>query len=350
MRIVLLALIAWSAPAHADPAPLTIHTELGDWATTVDELRKNGGRAVHVEAHDENGQVPCDDYRLALDEAGSRAFVLGECDPVRQTIELRLIDRHFLFTRVENITQPILPTLTASRPPAPPPPFVSETCWAVIGPSVIDPESGERKTIAPERLALTVEPIAAHAQAIAFDHAWLVRVPKRAGIDQVRYALVPWHSESASKSGLRMELETPPGIVSTPLPLRCQGDPLGPLATRAVPNRLETIDVNGAPITLRRRQSDAGLIAQAIFGPAAVTLGVVGTLLAGIPMTAAGDGPREHWHQRDVGVGVLVAGTALIAVGGYLTYSELRRRALRRGTETVSPRLAFHPESASLSF
>ena len=47
------------------------------------------------------------------------------------------------------------------------------------------------------------------------------------------------------------------------------------------------------------------------------------------------------------GVGVLAAGSALIAVGGYLTYPELRRRALRRGTETVSPRLAFHPESLS---
>jgi hypothetical protein len=350
MRILLLALMASSAPAHADPAPLILHTELGDWATTVDELRKNGGRTIHVEARDEKGPVRCGDYRLALDEAGSRAFVVGKCDPVTQTIELRLIDRHFLFTRVENLAQPILPTLTASRPPAPPPPFVSETCWAVIGPTVIDPESGERKTIAPERLALTVEPSSARAQAIAFDHAWLVRVPKSAGMDRVRYALVPWHSESASKSGLRMELETPPGIVSTPLPLRCEGDPLGPWATRAVPNRLETIDVNGAPITLRRRQSDAGLVTQAIFGPSLLVVGGVGTLLVGIPLTAAGDGPYHHWHERDVGIGVLAASTALVAVGGYLTYSELRRRALRRGTETISPRLAFHPESASLSF
>ena len=101
-------------------------------------------RAIHVEAHDGNGQVRCGDYRLALDEAGCRAFVLGKCDPVTQTTELRLIDRHLLFTRVENIAQPILPTLTASRPPAPPPPFVSETCWAVIGPTVIGSRASDR--------------------------------------------------------------------------------------------------------------------------------------------------------------------------------------------------------------
>ncbi len=349
----LLVVSTSAAPAFADSA-LTIRTvEGGDWSHTVDELRANGlpQHGVHVEVRDADDQlVRCADYVLSLDAAGARAFFIGDCDPATQTTELCLNDRTFLYNHAEGIAQPILPALVASRPPSPvvTPPVIA-SCWALVGPQVIDPESGLPKVVAPAGLALSLAPTQANVQTIAFDRGWLVRVLKSAGVVDLSYALVPWHSGGSGRHrGPSMALDVPPGIVRTPLHLRCDHDPLGSMAAgeTLVPQRLRTFDSLGAPVTLRRRQSDGELVAQQIIGMAFLSLGTAGTLYAGIPLTVAGG---DHGRVRIAGLGVIGGGLALGAAGAAMFFTARTRSTLRNGTRTVSA-VAFHPESASLTF
>ncbi len=194
--------------AHADGLTIRV-VGGGDWAHTVDELRAHGEpmHAVQIEVHDEAGDVVrCGDYSLQLDADGERAFFVGDCNPATQTTELCFTDRHYLYAHPDGIAQPIVPSLVARRPPPPTPPMpppADETCWALVGPTLVDPETRETKVVSPVGVGLSFAATTTPVEAVAFDRGWLVRVPRRAGSKRFRMRWCPgtWAPRVAVRRG-----------------------------------------------------------------------------------------------------------------------------------------------------
>jgi hypothetical protein len=335
--------------ARAEAAWTVRSAEHGSWSDSIARLR-DGCRApctIHVEVQNDAGAgVRCRDYTLTLDAAARRAFLVGACDPATDRTALTLTDRHHLFLHVGDLAVPIVPDVSAAAPPRPPPPPPPmppppgfDTCWALIGPTVRDPETGEPRAVRPVDVApsFTADPPTG-VESIAFDRGWLVRVPIAHAPEALDYALVPWHTTTSSKRGPRMELDSPRGLVRSPLHLRCGGDPLGAIAgsaTTPVPSRLDTTTADGVKVTLRRSRSDGSLTAQKIFGVLLPPIGGVLAVFVGPPVL--GMSTRDP-GLLGPGIGLVVGGVAIVAGGLTLYFTARTRSVLRRGTVTVSSR------------
>jgi hypothetical protein len=317
--------------------------EHGAWADTVQALRErcDAGQhcVVHVQLSDGDGVVACAHYRLNPDDAARRAFSVGACDPASNATELTVADRHFFYSHAGGMAQLVTPLLYPSRwpPPAPvvapTPPPADPSCWALVGPTLTDPETHAAKSVDPRRLMVSLAPGSpANAQTIAFDQGWLVRVPGQS-VTQLQYALVPWHKQRSGKS-TAVVLDVPEGVVRMPLALRCGVDPLGQVAPiPQVPQRLLVTDAEGRPVTLRRRQSDGALTAQLVLGKLFTILGPAASLEGSLLALYGGS---VHSRLSQAGIGSVVGGGLLDLAGYLMAFNADRRQATRRWTSTVS--------------
>jgi hypothetical protein len=88
------------------------------WPETVAALEHDPraqGRHVAVRVVDHSGQVaPCGFYALTFDEAGARAFTIGQCDPATSATDLTLVSRTDLFSHDSVVPRPRLIRLAAT--------------------------------------------------------------------------------------------------------------------------------------------------------------------------------------------------------------------------------------------
>jgi hypothetical protein len=170
-------------------------------------------------------------------------------------------------------------------------------------------------------------------QQIAFDRGWLLRVPSERGVETLQYALVPWHTASSRHTPPHLALDEPPGMVRTPLRLRCGGDPLGGIHDGGVvvPRRVETHDPAGWPVTLIRRRSDGELFAQEFFGMMMQSLGGAAAFYGGIPLLVVAASDSKY---LPIGVAVFGGGLTLMATGLTLFFTARTQVTLRNGTQT----------------
>lgn len=124
LRFLLVAsalALPFSAPrAHAQDGVLAIDVVGGpSWAETVAALEHDvgaQGRRLSLRVVDRHGQVaPCGYYALTFDEAGSRAFSVGACDPATSATEVTLVSRTDLFSHEGVVPTPRTIRLTATE-------------------------------------------------------------------------------------------------------------------------------------------------------------------------------------------------------------------------------------------
>ncbi len=337
---------ALGGAAAADPALTVRALEAEDLAAAISRLREGlVGPTLHIQVvNDQGAIVPCGGYALAFDEDGRRAFVTGSCDPQTSSTELILTNPHALFIHTAGIAQPIRPVITATVPPPPPPlpPPPASTCWAVIGPTLLDPETGRPQPLNPTKLFPKTEGLAANTfvQVIAFDQGFMLRLREDLGIRELAYVLAPAYFRSPRRSGTTLyEPSTvSDNVLRTRLPLRCGDDPLGPLLPQQavpVPQRIKTVSPDGQPVLLQRRQSDLALKVEKGFGNAFYALAPT-VMLIGIIMAAAGSSAGEAGIEGG-GITLVGGGVGLIAAGGLMANHAARKLAVRAGTVTVTP-------------
>ncbi len=96
----------------AQESPLRIATlEQGGWPETVTALQADTtaeGRTVHAVVFDTGGHLAtCGHYALTFDDAGTRAFFVGTCDPSTNATALTLVSRTSLFAHDGTVPRPL---------------------------------------------------------------------------------------------------------------------------------------------------------------------------------------------------------------------------------------------------
>lgn len=117
---VLVTLLGLAAPAAAQESALRIATlEHGSWPETVAALEADTaaqGSTVRAVVFDEGGHLaPCGRYALTLDDAGTRAFAVGACDPTTNATALTLASRTSLFGHDGPVPRPLAIRLYATE-------------------------------------------------------------------------------------------------------------------------------------------------------------------------------------------------------------------------------------------
>jgi hypothetical protein len=156
-----LGVLLAADPARADDLTITTR-ELGSWNAAVAALRADlhgEGRTVHVQVLLQGTPVPCDRYRLELDEAARSAFRTGRCDPLTQETPLVLERRAGLFDEGFHVPRPRTVSLTAiMRAEAVagghPQGGSAVHCSMAVQPYLDDLLHGTRVLLTPERYAL----------------------------------------------------------------------------------------------------------------------------------------------------------------------------------------------------
>jgi hypothetical protein len=209
-----------------------------------------------------------------------------------------------------------------------------------VGPEVVDEETGAKVTLDPVKLTVDVvtDPPGVPVLRVAFDHQWLIRVRQDSGVRTLSYALAPWYFGRHGK----IHTDAPPGLIHRPLPLRCEGDPLGSWpsgATSEVPQRVHVPLGDGQWLTLERSRSDGSLWVEWMAARFIDAVGGLGVMI-GIPFTIISltgvdsspkVGPLHQGQWRAVG---LLGGSLLVAGGGfYLEYSAAGQLGLREGSQ-----------------
>ena len=110
--VALVALLGLAAPAAAQDSALRIATlERGSWPETVAALEADTdaqGTTLRAVVFDEGGHLaPCGHYALTFDDAGTRAFALGACDPTTNATNLTLVSRTSLFGHDGPVPRPL---------------------------------------------------------------------------------------------------------------------------------------------------------------------------------------------------------------------------------------------------
>ena len=97
--IAVLLTSSWSSAARADARVTTLEgVEWSDVVTSLETNLRSEGHALLLCARDAEGAcLPCDEYTLAFDEPGTRAFRVGRCDRATGATHVRLVDRSALF-------------------------------------------------------------------------------------------------------------------------------------------------------------------------------------------------------------------------------------------------------------
>lgn len=119
ITVALLTAFAPHAVAAQDSALHIATLEQGGWPQTVAALEANPsaqGATVHVVVFDDAGHsAPCGHYGLTLDDAGARAFAIGQCDPMTSATALSLVSRTQLFAHDGPVPRPLAIRLFASE-------------------------------------------------------------------------------------------------------------------------------------------------------------------------------------------------------------------------------------------
>ncbi len=175
------AILAWvllAAPARAaDPVVAT--RELGSWVDALAALRSDlgsEGRTLHVSVRSGGARVPCEHYRLTLDEATQAAFRVGACDEATDETELSLEHRTGLFDHDSHVPRPRTLSITAAvtyqgtavAGGGAPGGSALHCAWAVR-PYLDDQEHGTRVLLTPEHYLLRS------------GAAWVAATPEGAG-------------------------------------------------------------------------------------------------------------------------------------------------------------------------
>jgi hypothetical protein len=318
--LIASALVCSSVRAHAASSMTVAVVGFSSWSDALTKLRTSGvsgsSRLQLVVTYDDesNELLTCHDYVLQLEKDAAAAFSVGACDPITGQTELLLIDRHQLYSHLGGLSQPVTLTIpTAAIPP--PKPVIEPTCWAVIGPTITDPDTHLPFTLNPAELgvATLTEPKGIGVQKIPFDHAWLLRVKQSDHLQELKFSLAPW--STVRRRGLVYDV--PSGAVYQPLQLRCDdNDPLGPWTSDlpVVPRELATTDTNGERVVLTQSWRDDWVDVAYWVGNISFYVGGVPAFL-GVPVTIVG---FVHGTHVPVFIGPTLIGTGLVMlVGGW---------------------------------
>ncbi len=192
----LLMVIGVLLPAAAQAQELVVQSfEHGEWGASIAALQtdqSSEGGAIHVVVVDGTGaRARCGAYQLVLDDAGSRAFDVGSCDPSSSATELLLVDRLALFAEGDVVSLPRRIGIAAMEirrgNAVGGASLVAETelrCSMAARPYLVDLATGARVPATPDRFEL--RPIGQGAVVEASAEGWTVR----SGSMRLEYELV----------------------------------------------------------------------------------------------------------------------------------------------------------------
>jgi hypothetical protein len=355
--LVASALLCSSARVLAAPSMKVEAVGYQNWNDALAELRTSGvsgSSRLQLVVYDEHyGRIACRDYVIHLEPTDTAlAFSLGECDPATNQTELLLIDRHKLFAHEGGLSQPVNVTSpTASSPPPPPPPpppkpGAEPTCWAVVGPTITDPDTHLPFTLDPSALgvATLTEPKYIYVQKIPFDHAWLLRVKQSDHLRELRFALAPWYA--TKHRGIEYSVHS--GVVYQPLQMHCDdNDPLGQWTPDVilVPDRVATTDSSGQQVVLTRNWRSGWIDVANWAGYIGFSLGGW-PLLAGIPFTIIALANAHSGIAPFVGPTLLGTGVVMLVGGALLASWAGPKKELQAFATTETPH---EPSKSSLA-
>lgn len=187
--------LSFAAPVTAQGSLVVRTLEHGEWGASIAALQTDlgsEGTSVHVVVEDTSGaRVACNSYQLLVDDAGSRAFDLGACDPSSSATELVLVDRMALFQPGRVVARPRAigvaaievrqgSALGGAR-------LTAETelrCSLALRPYLVDLSTGARVPATPEGFEL--RPVGEGVLVQPLRDGWTVR----AGVVRLEYELV----------------------------------------------------------------------------------------------------------------------------------------------------------------
>lgn len=184
-----------AAPASAQSTLFVRTLEHGDWAASMAALQtdlRSQGTVLHVVVEDAHGtRASCGGYQLLLDDAGSRAFDVGRCDPATGATELVLVDRMALFVHGDVVARPRSIGVAAievrhgsARGGARTSAQTELRCSLAVRPYLVDLATGARVPATPDRFEL--RPVGRGVTIQPLGDGWAIR----AGLVRIEYELV----------------------------------------------------------------------------------------------------------------------------------------------------------------